>query len=484
MIHLLRRIVPALALACSSVVLAAEPRHVIVMIADGASFTTWRMTSLYEGKLFNQPYEQDGFVRYGMTTFPLNLSSKPTGDDTPKGSYDPAKAWDSSAVPAPEQADKKPDYFAGYRYLKANYTDSAAAGTALATGRKTYNNSINWANSPAGVGEPMVSIYQIALETGRSTGTVTSVPFCHATPAAFAAHNISRNNYHALAKEMLSSGQLSVIMGAGHPEFNNQSEPRNPKYEFIDEETWAGIKSAVEAGQPYNGYTVIFDKEKFEELATATNPPAKVFGLPKVANTLQQARSGYSSEKEPFEVPLNSNVPSLATMSLAALNVLSRDPDGFFLMIEGGAVDWAAHGNQTSRAIEEMVDFNSAVAAVIEFVDRPGDAIDWSNTLLVVTTDHGNGLPLGPDSDTVFFSLPRDNGKGKMPSVRWHSGSHTNELVPMYARGVGAEWFGELTDGSDSNFRQMYQLDARWSDQYIDNTDVFTVCRRVLTESK
>ena len=94
-------------------------------------------------------------------------------------------------------------------------------------------------------------------------------------------------------------------------------------------------------------------------------------------------------------MPLNTTVPGLATMTEGALNVLDNDEQGFFLMVEGGAIDWAAHANQTGRTIEEEIDFNKAVDAVIYWVQRNSN---WSETVLIVTGDHETGTLYGPGS--------------------------------------------------------------------------------------
>lgn len=152
---------------------AGPAKNVILMIADGASWGTWDLASHWEyGERGRQPY--DGFpVKLGMTSFPLNTAEGPTGDNDTQVGYDPKRAWDARpAVDGP---------FQGYRYLKRAFTDSAAAATALATGIKTYNSAINYDNR----GRPLRLITQIAASRGKATGVVTSVPFTHATPAAF-----------------------------------------------------------------------------------------------------------------------------------------------------------------------------------------------------------------------------------------------------------------------------------------------------------
>ena len=136
--------------------------------------------------------------------------------------------------------------------------------------------------------------------------------------------------------------------------------------------------------------------------------------------TLQEQRDG-DPLAAPFAVPRRDDVPSLAEMALAALNVVDGDPDGFCLLIEGGAVDWASHDGRVGRMIEEMTDFNRAVEAVLAGLDERGLL---GETLVVVTADHECGHLAGPVPSYVFLT-----------------GEHTNSLVPLFARGPGS---GEL----------------------------------------
>jgi alkaline phosphatase len=154
-------------------------------------------------------------------------------------------------------------------------------------------------------------------------------------------------------------------------------------------------------------------------------------------------------------------------MTRGAINVLSRNPNGFFLLVEGGAVDWANHANHMARMIEEQVDFTHAIEAVVQWVDAHSN---WDETLLIVTADHETGDLWGPDSgptsDMLHFPWDpiQNNGKGKMPGYRYHSTGHAGSLVPLFARGRGAELFARLVDGQDPMYGP-----------YVDNTDVFKV---------
>jgi alkaline phosphatase len=148
------------------------------------------------------------------------------------------------------------------------------------------------------------------------------------------------------------------------------------------------------------------------------------------------------------------NVPTLETMTRGALAVLEQDEDGMFLMVEGGAVDWAGHGNNMTRMLEENIDFDNAVAATIAWVNDPTNGSDWNNTLLIVTADHecGHLQPAGDNrGDDVIL-----NQCWGVDCLGW--GSHTNQLVPIYAQGPGAR-----------------VLRARRAGDYRDNTDIFTI---------
>jgi len=439
---------------------AQNAKNIVLMVADGASYNAWNMASYYQyGALGSQPY--DSFpVKYAVTTYPLTTSTSPTGDSTPQVSYNSASAW--STPPTTDGT-----YFAGYRYLKQNPTDSAAAATALATGVKTYNNAINYSNSPAGTGTPLVTIAELAKAHGKAAGVVTSVEWSHATPAALgAAHNVDRDNYAAIANEMLTSSTLDVIMGAGSPDYtvNGTAQTGTKDYKFVGgQATWTALQTGTHAG----GWTLVESKTAFEALMSGDTPD-RVLGTAQVSTTLQQDRGTYAAGEAVYGTAFNSNVPTLTTMTRGALNVLDNDPDGFFLMVEGGAVDWAAHDKQASRAIEEFIDFNNAVQAVITWVNANSN---WNETLLIITTDHGNGLPLGPNANTTAFQAIVNNGAGAMPGMKWEVSGHTNELVPLFAKGAGSSLFTGLVDGTDS---------VRGS--YIDNTDVYTVMAEVVPE--
>ncbi|NMC19639.1 MAG: alkaline phosphatase, partial [Thermogutta sp.] len=158
---------------------AEQAKNVILMISDGAGYNSWLATEYYRGRHGKEIYQGEGWVHVACTTFPLNTGSKPkrSGAQDPAVVYNPAKAWDEET---------------GYRYLKATATDSAAAGTALAAGIKTYNNAINWTDHD----QPMTgkTLPEIAHRLGKSAGVVTSVQWSHATPATLGgAHNVSRN---------------------------------------------------------------------------------------------------------------------------------------------------------------------------------------------------------------------------------------------------------------------------------------------------
>jgi alkaline phosphatase len=222
-------------------------------------------------------------------------------------------------------------------------------------------------------------------------------------------------------------------------------------------------------------WKLVQTREEFLALMSGSTPQ-RVCGVARVSKTLQQGRDG-DTDAAPFQVPLNDSVPTLAEMSRAAINVLDDDPDGFCLMIEGGAVDWAGHDNQASRMIEEQIDFNRAVEAVVQWVEENSS---WADTLLIVTADHETGYltaPVPKAEGATARPAPdasvrlTNNGKGTLPGMQWNSGQHTNCLVPVYAKGDAARLLTELADRQDP-VRGVY----------IDNAEIGEVLHTVIPD--
>jgi alkaline phosphatase len=187
-----------------------------------------------------------------------------------------------------------------------------------------------------------------------------------------------------------------------------------------------------------------------------------VLGTAQVYQTLQQGRTSGSGDEAPFAIPFIPTVPNLEEMTQAALNILGTDKDGFVLMVEGGAVDWASHANQSGRVIEEEIDFNRAVEAVVAWVQAESD---WRETLVIVTGDHETGYLCGPGSLSSRSMQPIvNNSIGVLPGMEWNSGFHTNSLIPFFAKG---------------NRSRLFQTKAVNDDpvrgRYIDNVDLAEV---------
>lgn len=234
---------------------------------------------------------------------------------------------------------------------------------------------------------------------------------------------------------------------------------------------------------------------------------SRVVGIARTASTLQARREGLGAAASLSGMAFNDDVPNLATMSVGALNVLAKDEDGFFVMIEGGAVDWMGHANNMPRFIEEQVDFNLAVDAVIDWVEANSS---WDETLLIITADHETGgiwgegtwtnstggpVAASMDRDAVEaarfnpaedifnrFLAVQDRGAGNMPGYQFASGNHTNELVPLWAIGKGADHFAKFTR-TDVRAGQLWGEAYGWDGRYVDNTSVFLVMEDVLKAS-
>jgi alkaline phosphatase len=284
---------------------------------------------------------------------------------------------------------------------------------------------------------------------------------------------VERDSYAEIAKQMLDGGAMDVVMGAGNPDFDNNGRPvRGEKeYKYVGgADRWQAIEAArAKADGTYQGFRPVSTKAEFEALASGATP-AKVLGTVQVGTTLQEARTGEGTENPSQDTPPNAGLPDLATMSRAAINVLAKNPKGFYLMIEGGAVDWANHKNHAGRMIQEQADFVKAVEAVAEWVEANSS---WKDTLVILTADHETGLIWGPRSDTEPFDPIVDNGPGKTPGLKYNAKSHSNSLVPVFARGAGSELLAGVVAGKDP-VRGVY----------VDNTGLSQVMFRAATGAK
>ncbi|MCA1294437.1 alkaline phosphatase [Paenibacillus sp. alder61] len=241
-------------------------------------------------------------------------------------------------------------------------TDSASAGTAFATGHKTYNAGISVSNED--VSKPFASVIEAAEASGKATGLVTTARITHATPAVYASHVRSRDNENAIASQYLDSG-VDVLFGGGKSFFVTKEE----KGKRTDKNLIPEFKA--------KGYKVVEDAQSLKSL---TAKDTKVLGL-------------FGGSHVDYVPDRKAETPSLAAMTSKALEVLSADEDGFAIMIEGGRIDHAGHANDLPTLVQEALDFDAAFKVAIDFAKKDG------NTSVVVTADH----------ETGGLSLSRDN---------------------------------------------------------------------------
>ena len=489
---------------------APQARNVILMISDGIGFNGWLAADYHAGRAGSQPYQT---ARPGGTSPYIGATEhyalRLFGDE---GVILPNDAFDDARGVEPQGYDPRDRWtrlegafdhdFGEVSIPYTSYTDSAAAGTALHTGRKTSSGrlNVNWDGSA-----PFQTIAHIAHAQGRATGRVSSVQASHATPASAWAEAESRQHYAQIFEQM-ADGRLDVIIGTGHPYFDDGGRAvENPDERAFRYVGGPAMWNALTSEDGHLGYSFIDAREDFERLAAGGELPSQLIGIARSSGATQATRMDYPEDaSNPSGMAFNPDVPGLATMSLAALNVLNQSPQGFFVMIEGGAVDWMGHANNMPRFIEEQADFNAAVAAVIEWVETHSS---WDETLLIVTSDHetggiwgegsfetASGLPqqitldreildqtrFDPQRDRfVEFRAVQDRGAGQIPGHQFASGNHTNDLVPLWALGAGSHLFAQF-ERHDPFAQELWGEAYGWDGSYVDNTHVFHVMNAVL----
>lgn len=268
-------------------------------------------------------------------------------------------------------------------YSSNNFTtDSGAGGTALACGVKTKNGMIGMSPDSVSVS----SILELSEKNKLSTGIVVACSVTHATPASFIAHQVNRDMNEEIATDYLKT-DIDVFIGGGRKYFEDRTDGRNLTNELKSKN--------YQIAYNLNDVKAVKSGKLAGLLYEDQNP-----GMPERGNMLPDATS-------------------------TAIDILSNNKKGFFLMVEGSQIDWAGHDNNSVQMIKEVLDFDQTIGQVLDFAKKDG------NTLVIITADHETG---GMTILNGKFSSDKMNA---LFSTKNHSGVP----VPVFAYGPGAENF-------------------------------------------
>ncbi len=270
-------------------------------------------------------------------------------------------------------------------------TDSAAGATAFSIGEKTYNGAIGVDKDK----NPKKTLLEMADENGISTGMVATCAITHATPASFIAHQPSRKMGEEIAADFLDT-DIDLFIGGGKNHFNKRKDGRNL---FAELHT--------------NGYDTV----------TSMGALKKAKGA-KIAALLAE------EQLPPYLMGRGDMLPE---SSKFAINKLSKNDKGFFLMIEGSQIDWGGHDNNVPYIVSEMLDFDRAIGEALKFAAKDGE------TLVVVTADH----------ETGGFSINGGDLATGVVEGKFTTGSHTGVMVPVFSYGPQAERFSGIIENTD-----------------------------------
>jgi len=416
---------------------AGGKRYVFLVIFDGMDWqTTWaaatynRRRVCYrsgrgEGTHF-QDYTACGTTQFGyMVTSPHNEGTKTNVNDQSvlnPGGKQPGGYNAAHAGPNPWTPGDDPIYPMGRSRDDPKsqgehaYPDSAATATAMTTGVKTYNDAIN----VDAAGNRVSAIAHEVQQRGYAIGVVTSVPISHATPACAYAHNVHRDDYQDLTRDLLGLPSIShpqkplagvdVLIGGGFEDNKLDATDKGQGENFVPGNVWitaADLKTIDAASK--GKYVVAMRTPRvngaaclFERACQAAQKGQRLFGFYGVGKAkghlpFQTADGDYRpvrgnlpkpEQYAPADIAEN---PRLADMTAAAITVLQTNPKGFWLMVEAGDVDWANHNNNIDNSIGAVNSGDLAVRTITNWVEQNSN---WNESLLIVTADHGHYLVL------------------------------------------------------------------------------------------
>jgi alkaline phosphatase len=331
---------------------------------------------------------------------------------------------------------------------EAFVTDSAAGGTAIAPGVKTFNGA-------AGVDvdkNPVQSVLELAKQSGKAAGLVTDSQVTDATPASFGAHVPDRDKQSEIARQYIEESRPDVILGGGEDYWYPEGEPgAYPDEPEVDpEEKSVGSEGNLVKEAQDSGYQYVTN---VAELRTASGP--RLLGLFANEEMFQQAPEGEDAVYDP--------VVSLPEMTQKAIDILSQNPDGFFLMVEEEGIDEMAHQSNAGLVIKAGRQLDEAVKVGQCFAQSDPD------TLVIVTADHETGSLAIEDTNEIQSdpAYPNESGAGRTKEdgpfrvansdkkflVDWTTTNHTAEDVPVTAMGPGARTWSASTRTPTSTTR-------------------------------
>ena len=292
--------------------------------------------------------------------------------------------------------------FATTYCLDSVITDSGAAGTAIATGYKTNQKMIGMTPD----GKPQKSILKYAEQINKATGLVVSCAMTHATPAAFIANNKFRYNYEEIALDFLKT-DVDVFIGGG---LNH----------FIQREDGLNLVDSLKA----RNYHLAYSMDEVENISSG-----------KIAGLLYEIHPPSYSE---------GRGEMLKKGSLKAIEILNKNENGFFMMVEGSQIDWAGHDNDSENIVSEVLDFDRTIEAVLDFAAQDGE------TLVIITADHETG---------GYAIIDGDLNAGRVGGA-FTTEDHSAVMVPIFAYGPGAEAFTGIMDNTDifKKIAKAYQI--------------------------
>jgi alkaline phosphatase len=414
--------------------LAQGKKYVFLVVFDGMDWQTTQAAAVHAtGKvkytsgrgtgLHFQDYTAQGTTQFGyMVTSPHSdrmqtdvNTQQVTPKETLPGGYNHVKAGPNPWTPGDDRL-----YVMGKSEsgpAEHPYPDSAATATAMTTGVKTYNAAINV--DPTGA--PLITVAHVAQQQGYAVGAVSSVPVSHATPAAAYAHNVHRDDFQDLTRDMVGLPSVShperplqgldVVIGGGFGVNRNTDSGQGanfiPGNRYIADEDLQAID--VKNGGQYVVSVRTPDqpggKQLLAHAQTAAETGRRLFAmygvgqysghLPfRTANGDYQPAPGKTGKAEEYTPADLDENPTLAEMTSAAIHVLSQNPKGFWLMVEPGDVDWANHDNNLDTSIGAVYSGDDAVRTITDWVEQNSN---WQESLLIVTADHGHYLVFDPE---------------------------------------------------------------------------------------
>jgi alkaline phosphatase len=426
--------------------IATAKTRVVLVVSEGLGHELMTATRAYaeDPSLWNWSIDPD-WHRLSLHSTPINTRSIPDGR-SPEMSpgYQSLQAWNGSKTTVTDPASTPTGIpFQGYQWLIDQASDRNQALSALSSGIRSYNTSMNWMNNPSRNGAPVPegqALIEWAKSKGLETGVLSDMPFTQTGPTILAgARSNTTDESMNTFQQVLRQASLNLFVAAGHPRYNEMGQAlSDPRYHQVSQNDWQELRSRARN----HAWDVVYGDENL--LGIHSRP------APSFSKRLVILQFGDTTSTKAMTTDTSGSNRNLSTsvrfQLKLALEYLDRNPEGFLLIVHLGRLPYLIQSELHKETLEEVIVAFKLLQDCHDWLQQQGS---WESDSLILASPYEFGLIWGADSSSYAFSQVTDRGKNRVPGYRINHVGPSASLSPMLVKGSLVSPLQHYVEGDD-----------------------------------